>query len=277
MSARVLTGLALAAAVTAVAWLAPVEVFAAAAVVVAVAALWEWNRLGRGGGAGPVAVAVTVAVMLAGAVVVFLSAQKLAVMCLAGALLWVWLAWQLLRPAAGARHSHSEGDGDAHGGALGNLAQGAAVLWLAWCALVWLRVEHGAALALAAVAVVAAADSGAYFAGKRFGRRQLAPAISPGKTVAGLVGGLTVATLGAAVVAWIFAPEAVRWWAAAALVAAAFSVLGDLYESQLKRRAGVKDSGGILPGHGGILDRIDGLVAALPAFALVWQLAEAAE
>ncbi|MDD9855584.1 MAG: phosphatidate cytidylyltransferase, partial [Gammaproteobacteria bacterium] len=171
-----------------------------------------------------------------------------------------------------ARHSHSDGDS-----ALRHLAQGAAVLWLAWCAAVWLRVEHGAGVALGALAVVWAADSGAYFAGKRFGKRRLAPAISPGKTVAGLVGGLAAALTVAALLAWAAADAAqIRWWLAAALVAALFSVVGDLYESSLKRRAGVKDSGGILPGHGGILDRIDGLIAALPPFAVVWRFSEAA-
>jgi len=275
MKTRILTGLALAAAVAAAAWRAPAGLFAALGMAVAAGALWEWNRLAPGRGAGPVAVAVAAAVMVFAGVVVWFAPQQLATVSLAGALLWAWLAWELLRPhrAAGrARHSHSDS-------AWGHLAQGAAVLWAAWGALVWLRVEYGAGVALAAVAVVAAADSGAYFTGKRFGRRRLAPSISPGKTVAGLVGGLTVATAGAAVAAWALGADAAqaRWWAAAAFVAAAFSVVGDLHESALKRRAGVKDSGALLPGHGGLLDRIDGLIAALPPFALVWQLAEAAE
>lgn len=275
MKTRVLTGLALAAAVAAVAWWAPAWLFAALSLAAAVAALAEWNRLGPGGGAGKVAVTVAAAVMVAAAAVLYFQPQQLAAVCIAGALLWAWLAWDMFRhrtrPAAG-------GDpGDT--GALGNLAQGAAVLWLAWCALVWLRAEHGAGTAVSALAVVAAADSGAYFAGKFFGKRRLAPAISPGKTVAGLVGGLGAAVLGAGVLAWALElPGAqIRWWALAALVAAAFSVAGDLHESRLKRRAGVKDSGGLLPGHGGLLDRIDGLSAALPPFAVVWQLAEAAE
>lgn len=264
MKTRVVTGLALAAAVTAAALWSPVWLFAALSLAVAVAALVEWNRLGPGGGAGPVAVAAA-AVMLSAAAVLFHSPQQLEVVCIAGALLWAWLAWDLFRPRAG------------DGGALGHLAQGAAVLWVAWCALVWLRMEHGAGAAVGAVAAVAAADSGAYFIGKRFGKRRLAPAISPGKTVAGVVGGVGAAVLSAAVLAWAFAPEMARLWVGAALAAALFSVVGDLHESRLKRRAGVKDSGGALPGHGGILDRIDGLIAALPPFAVVWQLAEAAE
>ncbi|MDD9884031.1 MAG: phosphatidate cytidylyltransferase [Gammaproteobacteria bacterium] len=288
---RVLTGLALAAAVAAVTLGAPAGLFAALALAAAVAALLEWNRLQPGRPAGAVAVAVAAAVMAAAAAVLFFAPQKLATACLAGALLWMWLAVDLFRrhagPAAttatvaavttsGARHSHSDGDN-----ALRHLAQGAAVLWLAWCAAVWLRVEHGAGVALGALAVVWAADSGAYFAGKRFGKRRLAPAISPGKTVAGLVGGVAAAVavaVLASMLAWAAADAAqTRWWLAAALAAALFSVVGDLYESSLKRRAGVKDSGGLLPGHGGILDRIDGLIAALPAFAVVWRFSEAAQ
>ncbi|MDD9810770.1 MAG: phosphatidate cytidylyltransferase [Gammaproteobacteria bacterium] len=283
---RVLTGLALAATVAAVTLGAPAGLFAALALAAAVAALLEWNRLQPGRPAGAVAVAVAAAVMVAAAAVLFFAPQKLATACLAGALLWMWLAVDLFRRRAGpaaavataaaaddARHSHSDGDN-----ALRHLAQGAAVLWLAWCAAVWLRVEHGAGVALGALAVVWAADSGAYFAGKRFGKRRLAPAISPGKTVAGLVGGLAAAVTVAAFLAWAAAADAAhtRWWLVAALVAALFSVVGDLYESSLKRRAGVKDSGGILPGHGGILDRIDGIIAALPPFAVVWRFSEAA-
>ena len=284
---RVLTGLALAAAVAAVTLAAPAGVFAALVLAVAVVALLEWNRLQPGRPAGPAAVTVAAAVMVAAAAVLFFAPQKLATACLAGALLWMWLAVDLFRRRAGpaasvataaaaaaddARHSHSDGDS-----ALRHLAQGAAVLWLAWCAAVWLRVEHGAGVVLGALAVVWAADSGAYFAGKRFGKRRLAPAISPGKTVAGLVGGLAAALTVAALLAWAAADAAqIRWWLAAALVAALFSVVGDLYESSLKRRAGVKDSGGLLPGHGGILDRIDGLIAALPPFAVVWRFSEAA-
>lgn len=274
MKARLATGLALAAAAAATLLWAPAWAFAALAMAVAVGALAEWNRLGPDGGAGPVAVAIAATVMACAGAMLFASPQKLALVSVAGALLWAWLAWGLARPrAADSRHSHSDGVGDGDG-ALGNLAAGAAVLWCAWCALVWLRAGHGAGVALGALAVVVAADSGAYFAGKRFGKRKLAPAISPGKTVAGVVGGVGVAVAGAGALAWVFAPDAVRWWLAAAMAATAFSVVGDLHESRLKRRAGVKDSGGILPGHGGILDRIDGLVAALPPFAVVWQLAE---
>ena len=132
-------------------------------------------------------------------------------------------------------------------------------------------------LVLAAMAIVWIADTAAYFAGRRFGRRKLAPQISPGKTWEGAYGGI-----GAVIVyALLLIPLAARagWWApsgAGAVVAwitfavalAALSIIGDLHESLLKRRAGVKDSGALLPGHGGVLDRTDALLSAMPAAAL---------
>jgi CDP-diglyceride synthetase len=120
------------------------------------------------------------------------------------------------------------------------------------------------------VAIVWAADSGAYFAGRHYGRRKLSPRISPNKTVEGLAGGLACGLA----VALAFAPLAgatlaqLPAVALVALVAVGFSVVGDLFESLLKRHVGAKDSGDLIPGHGGILDRIDGVVAALPVFAL---------
>ena len=115
-----------------------------------------------------------------------------------------------------------------------------------------------------------AADTGAYFAGRKFGRRKLAPRISPNKTVEGLVGGV-VAGVALGLVVAVFAgatPGQLPAVALVALVAVLFSVVGDLFESLLKRQVGVKDSSNLIPGHGGLLDRVDGMVAALPAFAL---------
>lgn len=134
-----------------------------------------------------------------------------------------------------------------------------------WLALLQLRTA-GAGLTLAAMAAVWLADSAAYFCGKRYGRHKLAPAISPGKTWEGLAGALFAVVLAtAALCAWLKWPV---WLPAGAAAIVLLSVLGDLFESLIKRQAGMKDSGSLLPGHGGVLDRIDGLTSTLPLVAL---------
>ncbi len=120
--------------------------------------------------------------------------------------------------------------------------------------------------------VIWCADIGAYFAGRALGRHKLAAKISPGKTWEGVVGGMLLALAAAALLRQLpmlaGAPTLV-WMLGLALLLAAISVFGDLFESLLKRSCGVKDSGGLLPGHGGVLDRVDALLAAAPLAALV--------
>jgi phosphatidate cytidylyltransferase len=127
-------------------------------------------------------------------------------------------------------------------------------------ALLWIRErdQHGLGLLIWAFIVTWATDIGAYFAGRRFGRRKLAPAISPGKTLEGLYGGIVAAALFGG--AWAFATGLGPALLALAPVLALAAQAGDLFESSMKRRAGLKDSGTWLPGHGGVLDRLDGLV-----------------
>ena len=127
-------------------------------------------------------------------------------------------------------------------------------------ALLWIRERdvHGLALLVWAFIVTWATDIGAYFAGRRFGKRKLAPSISPNKTVEGLYGGIAAATLFGG--AWALATQLGVALLALAPILAVAAQAGDLFESGLKRRAGVKDSGALLPGHGGALDRLDGLV-----------------
>jgi phosphatidate cytidylyltransferase len=132
-------------------------------------------------------------------------------------------------------------------------------------------------LVLAAMAIVWIADTAAYFSGRAFGKHKLAPQVSPGKTWEGVFGAWVAVAVYAAILVR-FAPDAgfrlavtpltVAAWIAFALVLAAVSVVGDLFESLLKRHANVKDSGSLLPGHGGILDRVDDLLAAMPLAAL---------
>ena len=144
----------------------------------------------------------------------------------------------------------------------------------AWLALVALVGRDGGAwIVLWIFVVVWSADIGAYFCGRRFGRRKLAVHVSPGKSWEGAVGGVLLATVLGAVLGLQLPALAVLqlstlYWVCGALLVAIVSVFGDLFESALKRSSGVKDSGSLFPGHGGMLDRIDSLVAALPCVAL---------
>jgi phosphatidate cytidylyltransferase len=119
------------------------------------------------------------------------------------------------------------------------------------------------------LALVSLADTGAYFAGNAWGRHKLAPSISPGKTREGAIGGLAVALV-YAIICGVFV-EGIAWvpYLFSAALIAVLSIVGDLFESALKRQAGAKDSGTLLPGHGGILDRIDSATATLPVAALL--------
>ncbi|MDX1466087.1 MAG: phosphatidate cytidylyltransferase [Halomonas sp.] len=150
------------------------------------------------------------------------------------------------------------------------LAMGLWVLLPAWVGFNVLR-ESGAVWLLFVLLLVWGADIGAYFVGKAFGRRKLAPAVSPGKTREGVAGGLAVTAALAIVFAVWQGLDLASGLAllAATLVVTLASVLGDLLESMLKRHRGIKDSSRLLPGHGGVLDRIDSLTAAVPLFALL--------
>jgi len=153
-------------------------------------------------------------------------------------------------------------------------------IWLlvpTWLAILWLHGhdENGPLWVLLLMVLIWGADSGAYFAGRRWGKHKLAVQVSPGKTWEGVSGGALLAlvivlpltvwlvsvSVSALTLNWLF-------YIALCVITIAFSVCGDLLESVAKRRAGVKDSGQILPGHGGVLDRIDSLTAAAPCFTL---------
>ncbi|ODN43634.1 phosphatidate cytidylyltransferase [Piscirickettsia litoralis] len=131
--------------------------------------------------------------------------------------------------------------------------------------------NQSAGLLLAAMALIWGADIGAYFTGRAFGRRKLAVAVSPGKSWEGLAGGVICsAVIGLVLLHFIFKLAIVDSLVIATCVSLV-SVLGDLTESMAKRQRGIKDSGTFLPGHGGVLDRLDGVVAGLPIFLLLWQ------
>lgn len=171
--------------------------------------------------------------------------------------------WLLIAPLWLALHWRLRG--------LGLALVGWIVLIPTWIALV--QLQSVAAVLLYFLGVVWIADTAAYLTGRRWGRRKLAPDISPGKTWEGVAGAAAaVAVYYGLLQALLTAPPpALRGWlgALAFALTLALSIVGDLFESWLKRQAGVKDSGRLLPGHGGILDRIDGLTATVPVVALL--------
>ncbi len=148
-------------------------------------------------------------------------------------------------------------------------ATGLVVLLPAWLALA--RLQNDARLLLALLAVIWIADSAAYFVGRAIGKHKLAPVISPGKTWEGVGGAFAAVTVYALALYFLVFPVRDLAFVIAGFAGmTALGVSGDLLESWLKRSAGVKDSGGIFPGHGGMLDRIDGIIAALPLAALMF-------
>ena len=148
------------------------------------------------------------------------------------------------------------------------LGLGLDLLWICVHSLVYLHYVYGGWTLLFLFSLVWIVDIGAYFSGRKFGRHKLAASISPGKTWEGVYGGI------AATLVWMLLVYALvdGWqlglahYLAIGLATVSFSIVGDLFESVLKREAGVKDSGRLLPGHGGVLDRIDSVIAAAPVF-----------
>ncbi len=270
LARRVATAAVLVPLVLAALFLLPPLGWALFVLAIVLIAAWEWAKLCALGPA--VASAYVAAVALAGTALLAAGRDGLAqgfpdalvgVACGAAAAFWILVAprW-LQRRWTIARHWPA-------------VAAGVVVLLATWIALVELR-AHTPWLVLAAMAVVWIADTAAYFTGRRFGKRKLAAEISPGKTWEGVWGGLAAVAAYAAAVATLASadsPAAQRAAAVAAVVACAIllagvSVVGDLFESLMKRQAGVKDSGTLLPGHGGVLDRVDALLAAMPFAAL---------
>jgi phosphatidate cytidylyltransferase len=242
--------------VAALFWLPKIALALLAAAIVAAAAI-EWARLCR---LGSLATGIYAA-LIAAAFALLLATGKAMLGFEAAALFWI-----VIVPFWLTRGVRTE-----QRGAL--LASGFCVLVPAGLALVALPPTQ----VLMVLVLVWIADSAAYFVGRKWGRRKLAPTISPGKSWEGAAGGLCGALAYAIILAAFTGRDA---WAAAAAVAvllAAISIVGDLFESAAKRQAGVKDSGALLPGHGGILDRIDSATATLPLAALLlpWMRANA--
>jgi len=244
------------------------DLFALILGTVLVAGLWEWGRLiPLTGLAGRILYTGVVAGLL---VLLWLSGAGQWINFLLPIALgwWVSALFWLSRPAL-----FSEATLTAINM---KMLAGVLVIIPAWVALVVLHSYEsgGPKLTLILLVMIWLADSGAYFAGKQWGHTKLAPAISPGKTREGVYGGLFASLLFAAVAGWFYS-HSLEWtltFMLVSLLAMMFSVVGDLVESLMKRQSGIKDSGNIIPGHGGIFDRIDSLVAAAPLFlaGFVW-------
>jgi phosphatidate cytidylyltransferase len=268
---RVLTALVLLPLVLGTLFFAPAPAWALFVLVIALIACWEWSRMcgmtPKGQGAYLVA---------SGAIGAYLWLLYLkvlpgnfAAMAMTGFIIatFFWLLGAPLWLAQKMRPSPSM-----------CAVAGWIVAWPAWLAFVVLRDTNPWVL-LALAALVWVADIAAYFAGKRFGRHKLAPAVSPGKTWEGVYGAITGVVIYGALLAWVANSRPTPLTSIfdngdsvivilAMVGLTAVSVVGDLFESWMKRGAGLKDSSQLLPGHGGVLDRIDALTSTLPVAAL---------
>jgi phosphatidate cytidylyltransferase len=275
LATRVITVVVALVVLLAMVFLAPAWLWSLFVLAVALVSCWEWSRMCGLGRAGRTAFLGICAATGAALWLFQVRAAGGAFLQLAlvafglAAVFWVlaapvWIA-RRLRPAP----------------AVAALA-GWIVIWPTWMAFVVLRAA-GPWVLLAAAALVWVADIAAYFAGRRFGRRKLAPAVSPGKTWEGVFGALAGVALYGTVLASlasfpgapftdVFGPGHGIPAVAAMLGLALLSVVGDLFESWMKRGAGLKDSSALLPGHGGMLDRIDALTSTLPVAALALML-----
>ena len=236
-------------------YLLPKPWWAAVVALVIITAGWEWARLAKLDG---IAAWIYGAGIAAVFVLVFLSGEHIT----RGVFVLATLFWAVVVPIWLARGVRAE-----HRPAL--IVAGFVVLVPAGVALAVLKPNH----VLLALVLVWIADSGAYFVGRKWGRRKLAPAISPGKSWEGVWGGMAAAVAYAIICGtFLMGPAWLPVVAVAAALLAAISVVGDLFESAAKRQAGAKDSGALLPGHGGVLDRIDSATAVLPVVALLLAL-----
>ncbi len=262
LRARVVTGALLGTATLAAILLLPTWAWSLPVALAIAAGAWEWSALARL--TGPVRWLFTLIMPALGLAMFFLATDwgNAATTGIAAAFwlllapVWLWRGWGMPGGLAGA-------------------LLGAVLLVPTAHAALALHAQSPWLL-LAALMVAVIADTAAYFSGRRFGRHKLAPRISPGKTREGALGGALAVLLYAAATGFLgfdCAPDCLSRLLIAALFLFIASVLGDLFESHAKRQAGIKDSGNLLPGHGGVLDRIDSLTAVLPLallFFLLW-------
>lgn len=253
---RVITALCLVTGFGVVLFLFSASVAALVFAVIAACAAWEWGGLMRQNQSARIMYALVLLLFLWQ--IHILSAALTPVLLAISVVFWLlimpfwlWRKWTLR-------------GNDFFGYLIGFL-----VILPMWVAMVFLY-SISPWMLLATMAIVWVADVGAYFTGRAFGRHKLAPAISPGKTWEGVAGALLgVGMYGVCLLIYLPVQGILRWGLLVLPLLTAVSVLGDLFESLLKRQAGIKDSSGLLPGHGGVLDRIDSLTSTLPLAALL--------
>jgi len=258
MRARILSALVMAILVVLGIFKLPAGVFNALALVLMLGGLLEWRRLCSAGLGLSVLSASGLLILYGVYSAGLLSPVVLFSLLAAGVLMWLIKALKLPAPVPE--------------GKLLCMLDGLVVLGLAWLSMVTLRDQFGQHSLMLVLLIVWGTDTFAYIGGKRFGKTKLAPTISPGKTREGVVSGVLMAMLVAVVYTHLFISplnslSRVVVLLCVSILVALISVVGDLSESKLKRAAGFKDSSQLIPGHGGILDRIDGLMAGIVVYA----------
>ncbi len=275
---RIITALLLLAVLLPAMFHSEIWPFATLALLLVAAAAWEWARMNALDASAAIGVGALMAALMALLWWLGILDRPWLVLWLAAAALWLGLGLVMLRRGVLGWQSWPVGP---------RLAIGLALLACAWLALVQAR-QIGLVFLLSVLTLVWAADIAAYAGGRAFGRRKLAPSLSPGKSWEGAISGLIGVCLLAMFWLWFDQRHTVtppslfgRLWAAgplwmigAVVVLTVASVVGDLLESLVKRGAGMKDSSQLLPGHGGVLDRVDALLPVLPVAMMMALLLE---
>lgn len=265
---RVITAAILAPIVLSITYFAPSNIFALMMLVFLVLGAYEWCNLSNLASAfAKTPYIILLAALFMGAYI-NLDGQALRWLFCFSVLCWLLIFIWLLLKQSFVQSTSSKPD-------YLKLLQGVFILVPAVLAMTLLHQAYGPMMIFYLFLIIWGADIGAYFTGKKFGQHKLAAKLSPGKTIEGVVGGLVLVLVMSAFVGSMIFLEAYKVivFIVISLFVAAFSIVGDLYESMLKREAGVKDSSQLLPGHGGVLDRIDSLLAAAPLFLFFYVLA----
>lgn len=279
---RIITALILAPAAISAIFYLPLVYFAALMLVIIGIGAWEWGPLmgfdtktRRIGFASTTIILIAAIWSIISPANLWISSSQLHEYALA--LLWIAVVWWVLSAFLMLSYPNASNFWSKHRSIRGIF--GWLTLVPTWVAFMVIRTNdyqadtyHGAQLLMFLFLMVWSADIGAYFVGKAFGKNKLMPNVSPGKTLEGFLGGVICACILVSIAAYQLAWEQdkIITIMLVTVLITTVSVLGDLNESMFKRQAGVKDSGSILPGHGGILDRIDSLTATAPIFALCY-------